>query len=235
MKDKPKVVVIIPALNEEKAIGKVLDEVPKGLVDEMIVVDNGSTDGTAEVAKGRGATIVYEPRRGYGNACLAGIARVKEDYDDEDTVVVFLDGDHSDFPDDIGNLIGPVRDGRFDMVVGSRFLGGLEKDAMGVHGRLGNMIIIKVLSILLRRDLTDLGPFRAIRLRSLLAFDMQERTFGWTTEMTVKAVHKGLKWKEVSVRYRKRIGKAKISGSFGSGLSAIFGILKAGMKYHLGT
>ena len=226
------VVVIIPALNEEEALGKVLSDIPKGTVDEMIVVDNGSTDGTAKIARDFGAHVIEEPERGYGSACLAGIKYVKKKYRLGSTIVVFLDADYSDHPEELSRILKPIQKHGYDMVVGVRT--NLEKDAMAVHKRLLNLVFCKTLSIVLKRKVTDLGPFRALRLSALRSLDMQERTYGWTTEMTVKAVRLGIRWKEVPVSYRKRIGQAKISGSLRSGLRCVACMVGAGMRYQLG-
>ncbi len=225
------VVVIIPALNEEESIGQVLLDIPRGMVDEIVVVDNGSTDATGRIARGIGAHLIVEPERGYGSACLAGINYVKRKYRSGSTIVVFLDGDYSDYPEEMDRILKPIQKHGYDMVVGTRTA--LEKDAIAVHVRLLNLIFCKVLSIVLKKKITDLGPFRAIRLSALRAIDMQERTFGWTTEMGVKAVRMGIKWKEVPVSYRKRIGHAKISGSLGSGLRAVSCMIKAALRYQL--
>jgi hypothetical protein len=230
---RPKVVVIIPALNEEASIGKVIEDIPRRSVDQVVVVDNGSTDRTAHIARKLGVTVVRETEKGYGSACLAGIRYITRKYWDGSTIVVFLDGDHSDHPEEIGRLLGPLTKYSYDIVVGTRTGEGVERDAMGAHVRLGNLLICKMLSIVLRKRLTDLGPFRAMRLKTLKALDMQERTYGWTVEMTVKAVHKGLRVKDVPVSYRKRIGRAKISGGLRSGARAVITMMRAGMRYHL--
>jgi glycosyltransferase involved in cell wall biosynthesis len=227
------VVVIIPALNEEDSIGQVLIDIPRGMVDEIVVVDNGSTDGTGRIARSIGAKVVVEPERGYGSACLAGIKYVKKKYRSGSTIVVFLDGDYSDHPEEMVRILRPIRKHGYDMVIGTRR--DLEKDAIAVHVRLLNIIFCKFLSIILKKKINDLGPFRAIRLSALRKIDMQERTFGWTTEMGVKAVRMGIKWKEVPVSYRKRLGYAKISGDLGSGLRAVLSMIKTALRYQLRT
>jgi hypothetical protein len=232
---RERTVVIIPALNEEASLGDVLRDIPKGMVNEVVVVDNGSTDKTVRVARGLGATVVSEPARGYGGACLAGIDYISKKYKNGSTIVVFMDGDHSDHPEELEKVVGPLKRYSYDMVVGTRTGEGVDREAMGVHVKLGNLLICKTLSIVLRKRITDLGPFRAIRLSALRRLDMQERTFGWTVEMAVKSVHKGLMVKEVPVSYRKRAGRSKISGSLGAGLRTIYCMLRAGMRYHLGA
>jgi glycosyltransferase involved in cell wall biosynthesis len=225
------VVVIIPALNEEESIGQVIIDIPRGMVDEIIVVDNGSTDATGRIARSIGARVIEEPERGYGNACLAGIKYVKKKYRSGSTIVVFLDGDYSDHPDEMGRILSPIRKHGYDMVIGTRTE--LENDAIAVHVRLLNMVFCKFLSIILRKKITDLGPFRAIRLSALRKLDMQESTFGWTTEMEIKAIRKKIKWKEVPVSYRKRLGYAKISGKLGSGIMAVIVMIKTALRCQL--
>ena len=226
-----KVIVIIPALDEVEGIGKVLKEIPEGLVDEVVVVDNGSTDGTADAARGLGATVICEPRRGYGYACLAGIRHVSSLPSSDDMVVVFLDGDHSDHPEEMPLLVRPVLEEGYDMVVGSRLACGPAEDAMPAHSRLATVVVCKKLSILLHSHITDLGPFRAFRFRALRSLDMSEPTYGWTVEMTIKAYRKGLKVKEVPVSYRRRVGKAKISGTAWSSMKALMSMTRCMVKY----
>jgi hypothetical protein len=230
---RERVVVIIPALNEEASLGNVLRGIPKGMVNEVVVVDNGSTDKTARVARGLGATVVSEPARGYGSACLAGIEYISKKYKNGSTIVVFMDGDHSDHPEEMERIVGPLKRYSYDMVVGTRTGDGVEKGAMGVHVKLGNLLVCRALSIVLRKRITDLGPFRAIRLSALRRLNMQERTFGWTVEMAVKSIHRGLMVKDVPVSYRKRAGRSKISGSLGAGLRTMISMLAAMMRHHL--
>jgi glycosyltransferase involved in cell wall biosynthesis len=213
-----KVSVIIPVLNEEASIGSVLRDIPRELVNEVIVVDNGSRDRTAEVAASMGARVVSEPRRGYGHACLRGIAAVNEP-----DIVVFLDGDYSDYPEEMSSLVDPIRRDQADLVIGSRTLGNQEQNAHPAHARFGNWLAGSLIQAMFGFRYTDLGPFRAIRFSALQKLEMVDRTFGWTVEMQIKAIQKRLKILEVPVSYRKRIGQSKISGT-------IAGSVKAGAK-----
>jgi hypothetical protein len=214
-----RVSVVIPARNEESSIGLVLDEIPRELIDEVIVVDNGSSDRTAEVARAHGATVVHEPGPGYGAACLAGIARVAS----TNNVVVILDADHSDYPEDLPGLLAPIASGEADMVIGSRTLGGAEPGALPWNQRWGNRLAGGLMGALYGVHPTDMGPFRAIRRDALESLGMHDRTFGWNVEMHAKAVITGLAIREVPVRYRKRVGKSKISGT-------VRGTIRAGTK-----
>ena len=204
-----KTTVVIPAFNEEQSIGLVLDEIPADHVSLVIVVDNGSTDRTGEVAALHGATVVHEDRRGYGAACLRGIALTGDDTD----IIVILDGDHSDYPEDLGLLLEPIVDNRADFVIGSRTMGQAEKGALPWNQRWGNMLATFLMRLLYRRKFTDMGPFRAIRRTHLLSYGMTDPTFGWNVEMQAKAIARGSRILEVPVRYRKRIGKSKITGT----------------------
>jgi glycosyltransferase involved in cell wall biosynthesis len=206
-----RVAAIIPALNEEEAISRVLEELPRNLVSTVIVVDNGSTDCTAEAAKSHGATVVSEPRRGYGRACLAGIAALPNDIE----IVLFLDADGSDYPEDAQHLLEPIARSEADLVIGSRVLGRREAGALLRHQELANRAFTGLIRLLYRHRYTDLGPFRAIRRASLEKLQMHDPNFGWTVEMQVKALRHGLRVKEVPVRYRqRRAGKSKISGNW---------------------
>lgn len=203
-------VLIIPALNEARALRQVLEEIPTGVFAEIIVVDNGSTDDTAQVAGKAGARVVVEPRRGYGSACLAGIAALPEETD----VVVFMDADGSDLPGDASVLIGPIVQDQADLVIGSRELGAAEPGSLSAHQRLGNRLAVWLVSLLYGRRYTDLGPFRAIRRSALERLRMRDTNFGWTIEMQVKAIQRGLRIAEAPVSYRSRqAGQSKISGS----------------------
>jgi len=207
MRSGARVTVIIPALNEDGAIGKVVDAIPDW-VDRVIVADNGSTDRTAEVACAAGADVVREPRRGYGSACLAGIRAMGQT-----DVVVFLDGDYSDHPDEMGSLVDPVVRGDAEMVIGSRALGRRERGSLTVQQRFGNWLACLLIRLSWRVRYTDLGPFRAIRASALLAMGMRDRDYGWTVEMQVKAARDRLRTCEVPVSYRRRIGVSKVSGT----------------------
>jgi glycosyltransferase involved in cell wall biosynthesis len=214
-----RVAIVMPARNEEAAIGLVLDEIPRALVRSVIVVDNGSTDRTAEVARSRGATVVHESVAGYGAACLAGIARTDESTD----VIVVLDADRSDYPEDLPRLLSPIESGEADFVIGSRVLGGAEPGSLPWNQRFGNRLACLLLRALYGARCTDLGPFRAVRREALLSLGLRERTFGWNVEMQVKALGAGLRIREVPVRYRRRLGKSKISGT-------VTGTIRAGAR-----
>jgi glycosyltransferase involved in cell wall biosynthesis len=204
----PFVSVIIPAFNEEKALGQVIAEIPAGAVQQVIVVDNASTDDTVAVARAAGAQVVPEPVRGYGRAVLTGLAAL----DPRCTVVVILDGDHSDFPDDLPALTAPVIHDEADLVIGSRVHAALP-GALQPHQRFGNWLTCTIIRFLYGKPFTDLGPFRAIRRSSLDDLRMRDLNFGWNVEMHVKALRRGLRVAEVPVRYRPRIGTSKISGT----------------------
>ncbi len=216
MSTAPFVSLIIPALNEESSIGKVLDELPEGLFSQVLVADNGSTDLTAEVAELRGATVVWEPRRGYGSACLAAL----EHLDPCAEIVVFMDADASDVPAEAERLVEPIAQGQADLVIGSRVLGQAERGALAPHQRFGNWLATALLRLLYGFRYTDLGPFRAVRAESLRALDMRDRAYGWTVEMQAKALRQGLRVREAPVSYRRRIGRSKISGSLRASLAA---------------
>ncbi len=214
----PRIAVVIPALNEEKSLPLVLAALPK--VDDVIVVDNGSTDRTADVARTGGARIVSESRRGYGSACLAGIAALREP-----DIVVFVDADFSDHPDELPLLVAPIAEDRADMVIGSRALGNREKGALLPQARFGNMLACFLMRVIYGHRYTDLGPFRAIRLSSLRKIGMRDRNFGWTVEMQIRALRHGLRVTEVPVSYRKRVGVSKITGTLSGTLRAGYKIL----------
>ena len=205
-----KIAVIIPAFNEEKSIGKVIDDIPKHLVDEVIVVNNNSTDKTAETAQKAGATVLFEPFKGYGAACLKGIAYL----DGKDfQLVIFMDGDYSDYPGEIIKLIQPIVEDKYDFVLGSRVLGVREKGALPLQSQLGSIIAGILIRIFWKVKYTDLGPFRAIKYNSLIDLNMKDKWFGWTVEMQIKAAKKNLRIIEIPVKYRKRIGKSKVTGT----------------------
>lgn len=229
MKENPIIDVIIPAFNEEKSLPLVLAAIPKVGVRNVILCDNGSTDQTAKVAAENGAAVVSEPRRGYGHACLAGIAHLKNLPQAElPDIVVFMDGDFSDFPEELPDVVAPIlRDGA-DLVIGSRLLGGrLEPSAMTLPQRFGNWLAPALIRLFFGQKFTDLGPFRAVRWEALLAMDMQDKTYGWTVEMQVKAAKMRLCCTEVPVKYRARAaGQSKVSGTVKGTFLAGFVILK---------
>jgi len=215
-----RVAVVIPARDEAASLPRVLAAIPRGLAREVVVVDNGSTDGTPEVARAHGAVVVREARRGYGAACLRGLEHLKADPPE---VVVFLDADYSDHPEEMPLLLRPITGGRADLVIGSRVLGTREKGALAPHVRAGNWAATRLLRLLYGARYTDLGPFRAVRYEPLLRLGMADRGCGFTAEMQVKALRSGLRVREVPVSYRRRIGVSKISGT-------VSGTLRAGAK-----
>lgn len=217
MRGSADISVIIPALNEDRSIGRVISSIPTW-IDDIIVVDNGSRDNTAAVARAHGARVVHEPRRGYGSACLAGIRSLRET-----DIVVFLDGDFSDFPEEMDKLVDPIIRGEADLVIGSRTLGKREKGALPPQASFGNWLSCVLIRLFWGFSFTDLGPFRAISQSSLMALNMADPDYGWTVEMQVKAVQRGLHILEVPVSYRRRLGKSKISGT-------LKGVLLAGTK-----
>lgn len=225
-----KIKIIIPAFNEENGVGQVIQEIPKRIVDEIIVVNNASTDKTEIIARDNGATVLHEAIPGYGRACLTGIEYVKHSPSKPD-VIVFLDADHSDYPEEIIQLIQPILDNKADLVIGSRALGNKEKGSMTPQQIFGNWLATRLLKLLYNVKFSDLGPFRAIRFDKLLELDMQDKTYGWTVEMQLKAAKKGLKCVEIPVRYRKRIGVSKISGTVKGTLMAGYKILFTIFKY----
>ncbi len=220
MRHGKRIGVIIPALNEQDAIGRVLADIP-AWADDIVVVDNGSTDATRQVAENAGARVVDERRRGYGSACLRGIDTL-HDID----IVVFLDGDYSDHPDEMASLVDPIAAGRADLVIGSRVRGHSTKGALMPQQRFGNWLACQLIRIRYGKRFTDLGPFRAIDRRALDRLGLSEPTFGWTIEMQIKALTAHLDVHEVPVSYRPRIGQSKISGTVQGSLRAGFTILR---------
>ena len=204
-----KIAVIIPALNEEKTLSAVLNDIPGDLVDEVVVIDNGSSDKTPEIAKERGATLLFESRRGYGYPCLRGIEYLKTKNPD---IVVFLDGNYSDHPDEIIKLVGPVVRNDYDLVCGSRIMGEVEDGALRTPVRFGNLLATVLIRLFYGFKYTDVGPFRAIKFDRLLELDLNDN-LGWTIEMQVKAVKSRYKITEVPVSYRAGTGKSKITGN----------------------
>jgi glycosyltransferase involved in cell wall biosynthesis len=224
-----KVAVIIPALNEADCIGPLVAETLAQPVDQVIVVDNGSTDHTAQRAGQAGAQVIHEARRGYGYACAAGTAAAT----DAD-VLIFLDGDYSCLPGEIPVLLAPLREERADLVIGSRTLGYIAPGAMGFHQRFGNWLAAWLMKRLYGLALTDLGPYRAIRRELLLALTMREMTFGWPTEMTVKAARRQASIVEVPVSWEsRRAGRSKVSGTIKGTILAAYYILGTTLRYSL--
>ncbi|HEX9881995.1 MAG TPA: glycosyltransferase family 2 protein [Hyphomicrobium sp.] len=216
MRHGKKIGVVIPALNEEQAIGRVIADIPPW-VDEIVVVDNGSHDGTARTAQRAGARVVHEGERGYGAACQAGI-RALEAPD----IVVFIDGDYSDQPQEMATLTDPIAAGQVDFVVGSRVRGKRGPGALTPQQRFGNWLACRLIHRIWGTHCSDLGPFRAISADALRALDVKDRAYGWTVEMQLRAAESGLRYLEVPVSYRARIGVSKISGTLrGSVLAGI--------------
>ena len=218
----PIIDVLIPAWNEEEALPLVLGGIPKMWVRQVIVCDNGSTDRTEAVAKEMGAVVITEKKRGYGSACLAGMSYLQSlPSSEQPEIVVFLDGDYSDFPEDLPKVVGPIIDNDMDMVIGSRLLGGLERGAMTIPQQFGNWLAPLLIRWLFGYRFSDLGPFRAIRWQKLLQLNMKDPNFGWTVEMQVKAARHQLRCTEVPLRYRKRAaGTSKVSGTIKGAISA---------------
>jgi len=218
------VAVVIPALDEEPALPGVLASIPRAgdgwRVRQVLVVDNGSRDRTAEVARTAGAAVIAEPRRGYGAACLAGLAALRAA---PPGVVVFMDADGSDDPSELGDLLAPIIAGRAELVIGSRVLGESEPGSLTVPQRFGNRLATALLRLLFGLPATDLGPFRAVRWEALESLGMRDRDFGWTVEMQARAARARLQVVEVPTSYRRRVGRSKISGTVG-------GVFAAGWK-----
>ncbi len=225
-----KVFVVIPAFNEERSISSVIREIPVPPVTETVVVNNGSTDQTRSVAMSAGASVLDEPRQGYGQACLTGIAYVMEKAAPDD-IIVFLDGDYSDYPEELVGIIAPIRENRADMVIGSRALGNREPGSMTPQQVFGNKLATWLLRKLYGAEFTDLGPFRAIRVEALNRLGMKDRNYGWTVEMQLKAVKNKLSYMEVPVNYRKRIGFSKVSGTVKGTVMAGYKIIWTLIKY----
>ncbi len=224
------ITVIIPAYNEEHSIGKVVQAIPKENVLEVIVVNNNSTDHTEKVAREAGATVLLELKKGYGNACLKGIDYIKKSTP-QPNVIVFLDGDFSDYPEEITKLVTPIIHQNYDMVIGSRVLGKREEGSLTQQQVFGNWLATRLMSLFYGVHYTDLGPFRAIKWESLIALNMQDPTYGWTIEMQLKAAKHKMITTEVPVNYRVRIGVSKISGTLKGAVSAGIKIIWTIFKY----
>jgi glycosyltransferase involved in cell wall biosynthesis len=222
--------VIIPAFNEADAIALVLRDIPKDRVRHIVVANNGSTDDTAVVAASGGAIVVNEPQRGYGNACLAAMAHLAG-CDPLPHIVVFLDADHSDHPEQLGRVVDPILQDNADLVIGSRALGEREAGSMMPQQVFGNWLATRLMRWLYRIRYTDLGPFRAIRWNTLMSIGMRDRTFGWTVEMQLKVSRGGWRYTEVPVDYRKRIGVSKVSGTVKGSIMAGYKIITTIFKH----
>jgi len=224
--------VVIPALDEAESIGMVLASLPRPAIRRAVVCDNGSRDRTAEIARDHGAVVVCESRRGYGAACQRALRALE---DDPPEIVLFMDADRSDDPADLGSILAPILAGRADLVIGSRVLGTRERGSLTPQARVGNWIATRLIAWLYGVRYTDLGPFRAIRYSSLASLGMGDPDFGWTVEMQVKAARRGLRSEEVPVRYRRRIGRSKISGTLSGATAAgvkILGTIARDMALH---
>lgn len=228
--ESPRADVVIPVFNERASLPLVLRALPAEAIDEIVVVDNASTDGSGELAREHGATVVREPRPGYGSACLAGMAHLGA-RERAPRIVVFIDGDFSDHPEELPTLVAPIARGEADLVVGSRTLGRRERGALLPQARFGNWLAAWLIRRLYGLRVTDLGPFRAIRWEALQALGMADRDFGWTAEMQVKAAREGLAYLEVPVSYRKRIGVSKITGTLRGTVLAGWKILYTVFRY----
>ena len=222
-----RVSVIIPTHNEAQAIGRVLADLSSDIVTEVLVVDSNSTDGTDEIAEAIGARVVREPRRGYGRACLSGLAAASAP-----DVVVFLDGDYSDRPDELPLLLAPIIEGRADITLGSRLAKQNVAGALPWHSVLGNRLAAAMIRVLYRQQITDLGPFRAARAEVLKQLALQEATYGWAVEMILKGALGGFRIVEVPVSYYPRIGKSKITGTLRGTLGASWFILSLIVRYY---
>lgn len=235
MNFSPSVAVLIPALNEEASLPLVLRDLPRDRVADIVVVDNGSADRTAEVARAGGARVVFEPRRGYGAACLRGLDELACRPQGPPEIVVFLDADYSDHPDELPVLLAPILEGQCDLVIGSRLAGRRETGAMPPQSVWGNRLACWLMRVRFGARYTDLGPFRAIRWDALRQLGMVDRDFGWTVEMQIKAAQRKLRFREVPVSYRRRIGASKISGTVRGTLLAGTKILYLIAKYGRAT
>lgn len=227
MKIDKKIAAIIPVLNEEKTLPMVLRDIDKGLVDEVVVVDNGSIDRTPLIAKEWGATVLFEPKKGYGYPCMKGIEYLREKSPD---IVIFLDGNYSDHPGEIIKLINPIVNEGYDLVLGSRVMGSSEKGVLRTPVRFGNFLAAILIGFLYGFKYTDMGPFRAIKFNKLLDLDMQDN-LGWTIEMQIKAIKKKYRVTEVPVSYRKGSGRSKITGDIKGIVSVGYRILWTIFRY----
>lgn len=222
--------VIIPAFNEENSVGKVVRDIPKNWVREVVVVNNNSNDRTSEEAAEAGATVLDEPRQGYGYACLKAMDYLEKKEKQAD-VIVFLDADYSDYPEELPEVVRPILEEEMDMVIGSRALGKRQRGSMTPQQIFGNWLATFLMKLFYGVKYTDLGPFRAIRFDKLLDLKMQDKTYGWTIEMQLKAAKQKMKTCEVAVNYRPRIGVSKVSGTVKGTIMAGYKIIGAIFKY----
>jgi len=229
-----KIKVIIPAYNEEDSIAKVINDIPT-IVDEIIVISNNSTDKTEENAANAGATVLKESKRGYGYACLKGMDYIAStslsDQEKKTTIVVFLDGDYSDYPEQLTELVAPIINDNIDLVIGSRVKELRETGSMTPQQVFGNWLATFLMNIFFGAKFTDLGPFRAIKYQKLLQLKMEDKTYGWTVEMQLKAIKQRFSYKEVPMKYRNRIGISKVSGTLKGSILAGVKILGWIFKY----
>ncbi|MFZ1516042.1 MAG: glycosyltransferase family 2 protein [Saprospiraceae bacterium] len=218
--------VITPALNEEKAIASVIKDVPSNLVRYFIVCDNGSKDRTIEIARSLGAVVVSEPERGYGAACLKGIEFLNNlPVTEQPDIVVFIDADYSDYPEEIPELIRPILENKADLVIGSRVLGNAERGSLNFVQRFGNALATLLIRCIYGYQFTDLGPFRAIKFKTLQTLGMKDRNYGWTVEMQIRAAKLKISATEIPVNYKNRIGKSKVSGTIKGSILAGYKII----------
>ena len=221
--------VIIPAFNEEQSIGKVISDIPV-IVSEIIVIDNNSTDTTSEVARNAGATVLFEKRKGYGHACLKGMEYISESNEKPD-IIVFLDGDYSDYPEELTKIVAPIIEEDIDFVLGARVNELRESGSMTTPQIFGNWLATSLMTLFFNSTFTDLGPFRAIKYDKLLALEMEDKTYGWTVEMQLKALKTNYSYREIPVPYRNRIGVSKVSGTVKGAIFAGVKILGWIFKY----
>lgn len=226
--DNFRISVVIPAYNEEKSIPLVINDIPKDWIDEVIVVSNNSSDNTDEVARNAGATVLRENRKGYGWACLLGIEYAVSKGTD---IIVFLDGDYSDYPQQIPEVVAPIIEDDIDLVIGSRALGEKQKGSMTFPQIFGNWLATNMMRLFYQVKYTDLGPFRAIKVGKLHLLNMSDKTYGWTIEMQIKAAKHKMTYREVPVNYKNRIGKSKVSGTVRGTIMAGVKIIGAVFKY----
>jgi len=224
-----KIKVIIPAYNEADSIAKVINDIPK-IVDEVIVVSNNSTDDTEKNAKEAGATVLTETNKGYGYACLKGMEYIANQNEKPD-IIVFLDGDYSDYPEQLTEIVAPIIEQDFDLVIGTRVEHLREKGSMTLPQIFGNWLATSLMKLFFNAKFSDLGPFRAIKYNRLLSLEMHDKTYGWTVEMQLKVIKKRYKYIEVPVKYRNRIGISKVSGTIKGAIFAGIKILVWIFKY----